>query len=101
MSKPRKGDKPNLSGIFLTHAHMGHYTGLMWLGKEVMGAAKVPVHAMPRMAAYLRSNGPWSQLVKLENIELREMRAGEAVPMPGLVVTPLLTLWQLRVARAA
>ena len=26
-----------LSGIFLTHAHIGHYTGLMHLGREVMG----------------------------------------------------------------
>jgi pyrroloquinoline quinone biosynthesis protein B len=34
---------------------------------------------MPRMAGFLRTNGPWSQLVKLSNIELREMKAGEAV----------------------
>jgi pyrroloquinoline quinone biosynthesis protein B len=87
---PRDG-KPALSGIFLTHAHMGHYTGLMWLGKEVMGAAKVPVYAMPRMAGFLRTNGPWSQLVKLENIELHEMKAGEPVLAGGsLRVTPLL-----------
>ena len=82
--------KPALDGIFLTHAHMGHYTGLMWLGKEVMGADKVPVHAMPRMAAFLRTNGPWSQLVKLSNIELHEMKAGEPVLAPGFTVTPLL-----------
>ena len=86
---PRK-TKPALDGIFLTHAHMGHYTGLMWLGKEVMGASKVPVHAMPRMAGYLRANGPWSQLVTLANIELREMREGEPVLLPGFTVTPLL-----------
>jgi len=82
--------KPALDGIFLTHAHMGHYTGLMWLGKEVMGADKVPVHAMPRMAGYLRTNGPWSQLVKLSNIELHQMQAGEPVLEPGFTVTPLL-----------
>jgi len=87
---PRSAPKPALDGIFLTHAHMGHYTGLMWLGKEVMGADRVPVYAMPRMAQYLRTNGPWSQLVKLSNIELHEMGAGQAVPMPGFSVTPLL-----------
>jgi len=86
---PREG-KPGLSGIFLSHAHMGHYTGLMYLGKEVMGASKVPVYAMPRMAQYLRTNGPWSQLVKLSNIELREMKAGAPVLLPGFTVTPLL-----------
>lgn len=24
-------------GVFLTHAHIGHYTGLMYFGKEAMG----------------------------------------------------------------
>ena len=65
--------KPDLSGIFLTHAHIGHYVGLMFLGHESMGAHSVPVYAMPRMAHYLSSNGPWDQLVKFKNIELREL----------------------------
>lgn len=57
-------------GIFLTHAHIGHYAGLMYLGREAMNAAKVPVYAMPRMKSFLETNGPWNQLVKLQNIEL-------------------------------
>lgn len=69
--------KPNsklgIDGIFLTHAHIGHYTGLMHLGREVIGAAKVPVFAMPRMKRFLESNGPWSQLVTSNNIALREL----------------------------
>ena len=36
-------------GVFLTHAHIGHYTGLIHLGREVMGAKQVPVYAMPKM----------------------------------------------------
>ncbi|MGH8029345.1 MAG: MBL fold metallo-hydrolase, partial [Arenimonas sp.] len=44
------GRRPGIDGIFLTHAHIGHYTGLMFLGKEVMGTKGVPVYAMPRMA---------------------------------------------------
>ena len=63
----------SLAGIFLTHAHIGHYTGLMDLGREVMGTKDVPVWAMPRMREFLSSNGPWSQLVKLHNIELRPL----------------------------
>lgn len=81
---------PGLTGIFLTHAHMGHYTGLVFLGHESMGAREVPVFAMPRMAEYLRSNGPWSQLVRYENIELRAVAHGESVSLgEGLSVTPL------------
>jgi pyrroloquinoline quinone biosynthesis protein B len=82
---------PGLDGIFLTHAHIGHYTGLMMLGHEVMGSRGVPVFAMPRMADFLRSNGPWSQLVRYQNIDLRPLEAGVAVQLrPGLQVTPLL-----------
>ena len=54
-------DKFDLSGIFLTHAHIGHYTGLMFLGHEAMGASGIPVFAMPEMNDYLKNNGPWSQ----------------------------------------
>ena len=60
-----------LEGIFLTHAHIGHYTGLMQLGREALGAEKIPVYVLPRMKEYLETNGPWSQLVNLKNIELR------------------------------
>jgi pyrroloquinoline quinone biosynthesis protein B len=80
-----------LAGIFLTHAHMGHYTGLMFLGHESMGARSVPVHAMPRMMQYLSSNGPWDQLVRYDNITLKPMEAGHAVQLgQSIQVTPIL-----------
>ncbi len=63
-----------LKGIFLTHAHIGHYTGLMHLGREVMGAQSVPVYAMPKMTKFLSSNGPWSQLVDIDNIEIKKLK---------------------------
>ena len=61
------------TGIFLTHAHIGHYTGLMYFGREVIGAKELPVYTMPRMKTFIETNGPWSQLVKLKNIQLRRM----------------------------
>jgi pyrroloquinoline quinone biosynthesis protein B len=88
---PSPAPKPGLDGIFLTHAHVGHYTGLMMLGHEVMGADGVPVYAMPRMARFLGTNGPWDQLVRFGNVELRPLAAGEAVTLGGgLRVTPFL-----------
>ena len=57
VASPR-AQTPGLDGIFLTHAHVGHYTGLMHLGKEILGAAGVPVWAMPRMHGFLTGNGP-------------------------------------------
>lgn len=82
---------PGLEGLFLTHGHMGHYTGLIHLGQEAIGAKKVPVWAMPRMEQFLRANGPWDLLVRLENIAIRPLRAGEAIDLgAGLSVTPIL-----------
>ncbi len=79
-----------LEGILLTHAHIGHYAGLMYLGREALGARGVPVYATARMAQFLRENGPWRQLVALGNIELREMEPGrEVVLSSALRVTPL------------
>lgn len=63
------------SGILITHAHIGHYTGLMYLGREAMGATSVPVYVLPRLDSFLRQNGPWSQLVKLDNIRLNPLQA--------------------------
>jgi len=70
-----------LKGIILTHAHIGHYLGLAQLGREVMGADAVPVYVMPRMKSFLESNGPWDQLVKLENIKLREIQNESVVKL--------------------
>lgn len=82
---------PGLDGIFLTHAHIGHYTGLMFLGHESLGASGVPVYAMPLMADFLAGNGPWSQLVKYENIILQQLEDGVPVSLAdGLAVTPFL-----------
>ncbi|MBO6847290.1 MAG: MBL fold metallo-hydrolase [Maricaulis sp.] len=81
---------PGLDGIFLTHGHMGHYTGLMFLGFESMGARDVPVYAMPDMANFLFSNGPWEQLVRYDNIELEPLEASIGVEIAGLTVTPFL-----------
>ena len=80
----------NLEGIFLTHAHIGHYTGLMFLGHEAMGAESVPVYAMPRMHEYLSNNGPWSQLVKFNNIDLILLENGKIRKFDELSISPFL-----------
>lgn len=63
------------SGIFITHAHIGHYTGLMQLGREVMGAKEVPVYVLPKLKTFIETNGPWQQLVTLRNITLHVLTA--------------------------
>ncbi len=67
--------------VFLTHAHIGHYTGLMYFGKEAMNAKKQTVFALPKMKEFLETNGPWSQLVENENIALQELNAGATLQL--------------------
>ncbi len=69
-----KGEYPYLpNGIFLTHAHIGHYTGLMQFGREVMNTKQLNVYVMPKFKNFLEKNGPWSQLVELKNINLVQL----------------------------
>jgi pyrroloquinoline quinone biosynthesis protein B len=83
-------DSSNLSGIFLTHAHMGHYAGLLQLGREAMGAQEMPVYVMPKMKQFLENNAPWSQLVSLGNIKLILMEADQPIQLTSnLRVIPL------------
>ncbi len=70
---PGQTHRSPLDGVFLTHAHAGHYTGLLYLGYESLHVRDLPVHGSTRMLAYLRSNGPWSQMVRLGEVRLVEM----------------------------
>ena len=80
-----------VDGIFLTHAHIGHYTGLMYLGKEAVNSTEVSVFTMPKMSSFISSNGPWSQLVTNRNIALQPLVANQAISLsPSLQVTPFL-----------
>ena len=65
------GELPD--GIFITHAHIGHYTGLMYLGRESISSKKIPVYTMSRMKGFLMQNGPWNQLINLNNLSVKNM----------------------------
>ena len=83
--------KTKLSGIFLTHAHIGHYSGLLQLGREVMGAKDMPVYAMPRMKSFLYENSPWNQLLSLENIKIIDLKNSKEIKLSSqLYIEPFL-----------
>jgi pyrroloquinoline quinone biosynthesis protein B len=83
------GEPLGLSGVFLTHAHIGHYAGLMFAGHESAGSKNLRVFAMPRMQNYLESNGPWDQLVRYSNIVFEPIRDGGRVSIgDALFATP-------------
>ena len=76
-----------LPSIFLTHAHIGHYSGLMFLGREVLGATDIQVHAMPRFRRFLQTNGPWDQLISLGNIVVNQLAEDSIVQVTEQVQT--------------
>lgn len=79
---PEQADlKETLAGVVLTHAHIGHYTGLMFFGYESVSMKGLPVYCSPRLRDFLTANGPWSQLVRQENIVLRTLTAGEPLAL--------------------
>jgi pyrroloquinoline quinone biosynthesis protein B len=79
-----------LHSIFLTHAHRGHYTGILHLGREAMNAKSIPVYVMPRMTDFISTNGPWNQLVRLNNISLTTMQNDVSIENENFSITPLL-----------
>ena len=90
-SYEKLSNKEIADGIFLTHAHIGHYTGLMFLGKEAMDAQNIPVYAMPKMKEFLINNGPWNQLVARKNINITEIENEKPIQLSDKIqVIPFL-----------
>ena len=91
-TRRREGPRPPLvDGIFLTHAHMGHYAGLLELGREAHAARALRTFVTERFAGFLLSNQPWSALVEQQHLDLVPLVPGEPVALaPDLVVTPFL-----------
>ena len=70
-----------MESIFLTHAHIGHYPGLIYLGKEAMDTRNVKVHAGPLMKNLLETDAPWRQLTDLGNIQVEVLTEGIATKL--------------------
>ena len=76
--------------IYITHAHIGHYTGLMYFGREALGAKDLMVRVLPRMSSFLQNNGPWSQLVDINNIKIKEINFGSSTrELANIDITPV------------
>lgn len=88
---PDAGGRPPLfDGIFLTHAHIGHYAGLVHLGREAYATEATPLYATASMGTFLKDNGPWSLL--FEEDRLRHVPVAPGAPVrlaDDLTVTPL------------
>ena len=89
---PETSGRPRLvDGIFLTHAHMGHYGGLLHLGREAYSHPEIPLYGSQRMCAFIASEAPWSLLVKNKNLKPTPLAPDRAQQLTrSISVTPFL-----------
>lgn len=91
MGRAKTGRRNVPDGIVLTHAHIGHYPGLMFYGYESLSASSLPVYCSEKMGRFLAANGPWDQLVNLDNISIHRLEPGQKYQLTSAVtLTPLL-----------
>lgn len=79
-------------GIFISHAHIGHYSGLMQLGREVKNTKEIPVFGLERFCNFIKDNGPWSQLVKLNNIVLQAINPDQKIILSASLAVTAFTV---------
>ena len=87
-----KAYKYQPDGIFITHAHIGHYLGLAELGKECINAKEIPVYTLPRLKNFLENNGPWNQLVQLKNIVIHTLSEDSVINLGNNIRITTLTV---------
>ncbi len=76
--------------ILLTHAHIGHYLGLVYLGKEGWNTREVPLYCTKEMQAFLYENKPFRYLLLNENVHCYTLTPGKCTVLtPSLSLVPL------------
>ena len=70
---------PSLSGLFLTHAHIGHYGGLMNFGLESMNVSNIPIYVFKRMEKFLRNNSIFNQMINNKNIVINTINDSKRI----------------------
>ncbi len=67
----RRVESTPIDGVVITHAHVGHYAGLLLFGRETHAADAMPCWVTAKMARFLESEAPWRLLVEQGHLDLR------------------------------
>lgn len=78
-----------LDGVFITHGHYGHITGLLALGTEVLDTTHLPVYCTPQTREFITANEPFSLLIDRDQIAITAVRPGEPIRVLDGTVTPV------------
>ncbi|OLS28392.1 MAG: Coenzyme PQQ synthesis protein B [Candidatus Heimdallarchaeota archaeon LC_2] len=63
-----------IDGIFITHLHIGHYIGLVYLGREAASVQDMKIYATMENLLFLQNNKPFSHLIERGEIECHEIK---------------------------
>lgn len=80
-----------VDAIAISHAHIGHYLGLAFLGKEAMHAKRLPVYSTPKTAKFIQGNRPWAHLVERGEIDLKTLTPGSPLSFDGAMIHAFLS----------
>jgi pyrroloquinoline quinone biosynthesis protein B len=58
-----------VDGICITHAHMGHYAGLLHFGTEAAATEHVPLIGTSRFLEFFSANEPWADLIRSGHVD--------------------------------
>jgi pyrroloquinoline quinone biosynthesis protein B len=81
--------KAPINGILLTHAHFGHCSGLLHLGKEGLDEKGLSVFCTKKMKPFLLRNHPFSLLVQRKNIHINEIHPNNKLELEGFYIIPI------------
>jgi pyrroloquinoline quinone biosynthesis protein B len=88
--KDKKNDSIPISGILLTHGHLGHLSGLWHFGREAACEKNVLVYCSSKMKSLLSENYPFNLLEQSKNIKIIEIKDNHEFELGDFKCTPIL-----------
>lgn len=77
-----------LDGVLLTHEHLGHLPGLLYLGPESLAPTQLPVYCTPQLAEFIRTTDQFARLLEQDHITLSPVEYGSAVDLADGIAIP-------------
>ena len=72
---------PELSEVWLTHAHLGHIEGLGQLGKEALNSREIKLRCSESVMEYILKHPIWEKLIDRKNILFSKFGTNSIIPL--------------------
>jgi pyrroloquinoline quinone biosynthesis protein B len=73
--------------VFLTHAHLGHLSGVLFFGVEAADTDRIPVYATDGLGTVIRENAPLNLLLEQDNLQINTISDGSDIELNNATVT--------------